>query len=60
MQPEAACPERSLAQRLRVTLGLGESRRMVEQAARTRKVALTSQSLPGRLEQRRKFLLSAI
>jgi hypothetical protein len=60
MQPEAARSEGSLAQRLRVTLGFGEPRRAVEQDARTRKVALTSQSMPGRAEQRGKFLLSAV
>jgi hypothetical protein len=61
MQPEAVRSECGLAQRLRVTLGFGESRREVEQATRARKVAPTSQqSLPGRLEQRRKFLLSAV
>jgi hypothetical protein len=60
MQPEAARSERGLAQRLRVTLGLGESRRAVEQAMRTRQVALTSQSLPGRAEQRGKLALSTV
>jgi len=50
MQPEAACSECSLAQRLRVTLGFGESRRMVEEAACAVKVALTSQRVPGRSE----------
>jgi hypothetical protein len=60
MQPEATGSKSGLAQRLRVALGFGKSRRVVEQNTRARKVAPTSQSLPGRLEQRRKFLLSAV
>jgi hypothetical protein len=60
IQPEAACSERGLAQRLRIALGFSEPRRLVEKAARTHKVAPTSQSMPGRFEQRRNFLLSAV
>src|SRR5205085_4995534 len=60
MQPEAARSEHSLTQRLGITLGFGESRRAVEQAARAHKIALNTQSLPGRLEQRGKFFLSAV
>lgn len=60
MQPEAARSEGGLAQRLRITVGFGESRRAVEQAARTRQVALASQSLPGRSKQPGKFVLSAV
>jgi hypothetical protein len=60
MQPEAAHSERRLTQRLCITLGFGEPRRLVEKAPRTHKVALTSQSLPGRFKQRGKFLPSAV
>jgi len=60
MQPEAARSKRSLTQRLGITLGFGESRRAVKQAARVRKIALTSQSMPGRTEQRGKLALSTV
>jgi hypothetical protein len=60
IQPEAARSECRLTQRLSITLGFRESRRLVEKAVRARKVALASQSVPGRFEQCRKFLLSTV
>ena len=60
VKPEAGRSECGFAQRLRVIPGLGESRRVLEQDAGAGKVALTSLSMPGCSEQRRKFLLGAI